>query len=119
MDDGRTIETKCPNCGFVHGPFGNTLCTYRDPTPNKTVELSNEPKQAVNLTLLGDLLGEAMDETSEGFQRLAQVEAKVEHLNSWVDNELRAVVDNALEVVKSLGERLDKIEQLLNKDVER
>lgn len=67
----------------------------------------------------GIMEDKAMDETSEGLQRLALVEAKVEKLNSWIDNELRSVVDNAVEVIKSLGDRVDKIEQLLNKDVEK
>ena len=30
-------ETECPNCGFAHGPFQNSLCTYRDPSPRKPV----------------------------------------------------------------------------------
>ena len=27
-------SVECPGCGFIHGPFGNTLCAYRDPSPD-------------------------------------------------------------------------------------
>lgn len=30
----QITDVECPNCGFVHGPFQNSLCTYRDPSPD-------------------------------------------------------------------------------------
>jgi len=33
----QITNSPCPNCGFIHGPFQNTLCDYGNPSPKVEV----------------------------------------------------------------------------------
>jgi len=46
-------DVECPNCGFVHGLFQNTLCTYRDPSPEIEV-LEPEEKPVYIISIIAD-----------------------------------------------------------------
>ena len=45
------VDIKCPNCGFAHEPFQNSLCTYGDPSPEVEV-LETEEKPVYTISIL-------------------------------------------------------------------
>ena len=43
---------ECPNCGFVHGPFQNSLCTYRNPSPE--IEVLEPEEEFYTISIIAD-----------------------------------------------------------------
>ncbi|MEG3899944.1 MULTISPECIES: hypothetical protein [unclassified Microcoleus] len=50
----QIADTECPDCGFVHEPFQNTLCPDGEPKPQIIEVLEPEEKPVYTISILED-----------------------------------------------------------------